>query len=99
MEIKLGPLALNVGDNGVSSIVTSGATGANVGLSSEDVDQLALACFFEGEGVQKESEMSEKAQRKGESESSRWGFGRDEMETDLHHPIERRGLRVPLEEG
>lgn len=43
MEIKLGPLSVDVGDDGVSSVVTSGATGADVGLSSEDVDQLALA--------------------------------------------------------
>lgn len=53
MEIKLGPLAINVGDDGMSSIVASGATGADVGLSSEDIDQLALA--FES----REREISE----------------------------------------
>lgn len=44
MKIKLGLDSLDGSDNGVTSVVSTGATSADVGFSSQDVDELALAC-------------------------------------------------------
>jgi hypothetical protein len=44
VEVELGLDALDGSNDGVAGVVSSGATRADVGLSSEDVDKLALAC-------------------------------------------------------
>lgn len=43
MEIEFGLFAVYVSDDGVTCVVASGATSADVGLSGEDVDKFTLA--------------------------------------------------------
>lgn len=43
MEVELGLDPVNVGDDGVSGIVTTGASSADVHLTTEDIGELALA--------------------------------------------------------
>jgi hypothetical protein len=44
VEVELGLDTLDGRDDSVSGVVSSGATGTDVGFGGEDVDKLALAC-------------------------------------------------------